>query len=63
MTISYQPKSGFGAVLNVAAGEDMKILNTVAGSNSNSFDVVQGFVQYAGAGYGHRRQVRIIVWG
>ena len=43
--ISYQPKSGFGAVLNVAAGENMKILNNVAGSNSISFDVVKGFVQ------------------
>lgn len=45
--LSYQPKEGFGAVLNVAAGEDMKILNAAEGSNPNTFDVVQAFVQYA----------------
>ena len=47
LTIAFQPKEGFGALVNVAAGEDMKILNTAEGSNPNSFDVVQGFVQYA----------------
>ena len=47
LTIAFQPKEGFGALVNVAAGEDMKILNTAEGSNSNTFDVVQGFVQYA----------------
>jgi hypothetical protein len=48
LTLSYQPKQGFGAVVSIAAGEDMKVLNVAEGSNSNSFDVVQGFVQYAG---------------
>ncbi len=48
LTVAYQPKEGFGALVNVAAGEDMKILNTAEGSNPNTFDVVQGFVQYAG---------------
>ncbi|HEV7612674.1 MAG TPA: outer membrane beta-barrel protein [Steroidobacteraceae bacterium] len=48
LTIAYQPKEGFGALVNVAAGEDMKILNAAEGSNSNTFDVVQGFVQYVG---------------
>lgn len=47
LTIAFQPKEGFGALVNVAAGEDMKILNTAEGSNPNTFDVVQGFVQYA----------------
>jgi hypothetical protein len=39
---------GFGALVNVAAGEDMKILNAAEGSNPNTFDLVQGFVQYVG---------------
>jgi hypothetical protein len=47
LTIAFQPKEGFGALVNVAAGEDMKILNAAEGSNPNTFDVVQGFVQYA----------------
>lgn len=48
LAIAYQPKEGFGAVLNIASGEDMKVLNAAEGSNSTAFDVVQGFVQYAG---------------
>jgi hypothetical protein len=47
LTLAYQPKEGFGALVNVAAGEDMKILNAAEGSNPNTFDVVQAFVQYA----------------
>ena len=47
LTIAFQPKEGFGALVDVAAGEDMKILNTAEGSNPNTFDIVQGFVQYA----------------
>ena len=48
LTLSYQPKTGFGAVVNVAAGEDMRILHAAEDGNDNTFDVVQGFVQYAG---------------
>lgn len=47
LTLAYQPKEGFGALVNVAAGEDMKILNAAEGNNSNTFDVIQAFVQYA----------------
>ncbi len=47
LTLAYQPKEGFGALVNIAAGEDMKILNAAEGSNPNTFDVVQAFVQYA----------------
>ena len=47
LSIAYQPKQGFGALVNVAAGEDMKIVNAAEGSNPNTFDIVQGFVQYA----------------
>ena len=47
LTIAYQPKEGFGALVDVAAGEDIKILNAAEGGSPNTFDVVQGFVQYA----------------
>ena len=46
LTVAYQPKEGFGALVNVAAGEDMKVLNAAEGSNPGTLDVVQGFVQY-----------------
>jgi hypothetical protein len=48
LTLAYQPKEGFGALVNVAAGEDMKILNGAEGSSPNSFDIIQGYVQYVG---------------
>ncbi len=47
MTLAYQPKDGFGALVNVVAGEDMKILHSAEDGNSQRFDLVQGFVQYA----------------
>src|SRR5258708_2039379 len=47
LTIAFQPKEGFGALVNIAAGEDMKILNAAEGSNPNTFDIVQAFAQYA----------------
>src|SRR3979490_1172396 len=39
LTIAFQPKEGFGALVNVAAGDDMKILNAAEGSSPNTFDV------------------------
>jgi hypothetical protein len=46
LTVGYQPKEGFGALVNAVAGEDMKVLNAAEGSNPGTVDVVQGFVQY-----------------
>ena len=46
LTLAYQPKDGFGALVNVAAGEDMKILNVAEGNDANTFDVVQAYLQY-----------------
>lgn len=43
--IAYQPKTGFGALVDVIAGEDAKILNSAEGG-SGTFDVRQAFVQY-----------------
>src|SRR5882724_1893059 len=50
LTLAFQPKEGFGALVNVAAGEDMRVLNGAEQGTSptgNTFDVVQAFVQYA----------------
>jgi hypothetical protein len=47
LTLAYQPKEGFGALVNVAAGEDMRILHEAEDGHDNTFDLIQGFVQYA----------------
>jgi len=48
LQLAYQPKSGFGAVVDVIAGEDAKIVDAAesAGGSASSFDVLQGFAQY-----------------
>ncbi|MHB8813037.1 MAG: outer membrane beta-barrel protein [Steroidobacteraceae bacterium] len=48
LQLAYQPKSGFGAVVDVIAGEDAKIVDAAesAGASANSFDILQGFAQY-----------------
>ena len=46
LTLAFQPKEGFGALVNIAAGDDMKILNAAEASSPNTFDVVQAFAQY-----------------
>ncbi|MGH8201645.1 MAG: outer membrane beta-barrel protein [Steroidobacteraceae bacterium] len=50
LQLAYQPKSGFGAVVDVIAGEDPKIVDAAdsAGASANSFDILQGYVQYVG---------------
>src|ERR1700760_1909857 len=45
--VAYQPKEGFGALLDVIAGEDARILHAAEDGNDNSFDVRQAFLQYA----------------
>jgi len=47
LTLAYQPKEGFGALVNVGAGEDMRILHASEDGHDNTFDLIQGFVQYA----------------
>jgi Putative beta-barrel porin-2, OmpL-like. bbp2 len=48
LQLAYQPKSGFGAVVDVIAGEDAKIVDYAesAGASANSFDLLQGYAQY-----------------
>jgi Putative beta-barrel porin-2, OmpL-like. bbp2 len=45
--IGYQPKEGFGGFVDLRAGEDMKILHAAEDGNSNTFDAVQAYLQYA----------------
>jgi len=47
LTVAYQPKNGFGALVDVIAGEDAKILHAAEDGNATSVDVKQAFVQYA----------------
>jgi len=46
LTIDYQPKEGFGGLVNLTAGRDARIIASVGETTSN-FDVTQAFVQYA----------------
>jgi len=49
LVVAYQPKTGFGALVDVFAGEDARILNEAeSGSGDRSvFDIRQAFLQYA----------------
>lgn len=44
--VAYQPKTGFGALVDVIAGEDAQILNA-AEDGSGLFDIRQAYLQYA----------------
>ena len=47
LSVAYQPKAGFGGLVDIIAGEDARILHAAEDSNDNSFDVRQAFIQYA----------------
>jgi len=50
LQVAYQPKEGFGALADVIAGEDAKILHQAESANPNdtsSFDIRQAYLQYA----------------
>jgi hypothetical protein len=53
ITLAYQPKEGFGALVDLTAGEDARVLNAAetggpAGVGTNSaFNVTQAYLQYA----------------
>jgi Putative beta-barrel porin-2, OmpL-like. bbp2 len=46
LTIDYQPKEGFGGLVNLTAGRDARVIASLGESTSN-FDVTQAFAQYA----------------
>jgi Putative beta-barrel porin-2, OmpL-like. bbp2 len=47
ITLAYQPKAGFGALVNLMAGEDARFINEQQNGTHGAFDVTQAFLQYA----------------
>jgi len=52
LTVAKQPKEGFGGLVNVTVGRDAQILHSFpeasgAFSGSSTFDITQGYAQYA----------------
>jgi hypothetical protein len=47
LQVAYQPKEGFGALVDVMAGEDARVLHVAEDGHDTSFDVRQAFLQYA----------------
>lgn len=46
ITLAYQPKQGFGAVVNLITGEDARVINTAENGTNSTFNVTQAFLQY-----------------
>jgi hypothetical protein len=46
-TLARQPKEGFGALVNLIAGQDAEIIKSYPNTGGSNFDVTQAFVQYA----------------
>jgi len=47
LSVAYQPKEGFGALVDLVAGEDARILNAAENGSDGEFNVRQAYVQYA----------------
>ena len=47
LQVAYQPKEGFGALVDVISGEDARILHGAEDGHDNTFDARQAFIQYA----------------
>jgi hypothetical protein len=45
--VAYQPKEGFGALVDAIAGEDARILHGAEDGHDNSLDLRQAYLQYA----------------
>jgi len=45
--VAMQPKDGFGAVVNLTAGEDAKVIKSLPQTGGADLDLTQAFVQYA----------------
>lgn len=48
LTLAYQPKEGFGALVNVLGGEDARTQNAGSGDPLTAVNLSQAFVQYVG---------------
>lgn len=47
ITVAYQPKEGFGAVVNLITGEDARVINSAENGTNSTFNATQAFLQYA----------------
>jgi hypothetical protein len=47
LTLGYQPKDGFGGVVQLMAGSDAAIVSAAEGSSGSEFEVLQAYAQYA----------------
>ncbi len=47
LQLAYQPREGFGGVVQLTAGNDAAVVNTAEGSSASNFDVLQAYAQYA----------------
>jgi hypothetical protein len=47
VTIAYQPKEGFGALVDLTAGEDARVLNAAENGTNSTFNATQAYLQYA----------------
>ena len=51
LTIAYLPESGFGAYVNVLAGEDTDVINASYGDGDSIFSLPSAYVRYATGGF------------
>jgi hypothetical protein len=47
LQVAYQPKDGFGGVVQLMAGDDASVINQAESSSASNFDVLQGYAQYS----------------
>jgi hypothetical protein len=48
ITVAKQPKEGFGGLVNLTVGKDANVIQSFPATANATFDVTQGFLQYAG---------------
>jgi hypothetical protein len=48
LTIAKQPKEGFGGLVNFTIGKDAQVLHSFPDTSASTFDLTQGYAQYAG---------------
>lgn len=48
LQIAKQPKTGFGGLVNVTVGKDAQVIHSSPDTSSSTFDITQGYLQYAG---------------
>jgi hypothetical protein len=47
LTIAKQPKEGFGGLVNFTIGKDAQVIHSFPDTSASTFDITQGYAQYA----------------